>query len=225
MAAEEIKKTLEVLGQKAKTDYQLKGYSVLRGFYSQNELSNIHAVLLDFHQLWVSNNRKFYNTKAINSACLTHSSTLTTEQRQAIFNFLGSDKTMSIVSRIFPSSPAFMNTQLFFDPVNDKQENYWHLDVQYNPMSIDQQKRVCNEVNVIHFRTPLVKEKGIELVPTSHNRWDTEQEYDIRMGQKGRNIYDSLTQGAEIDFDAGDIANILRQYDSSWSVWIRPLCI
>jgi len=64
---------------------------------------------------------------------------------------------------------SIMNTQLFFNPVNDGQKNYWHRDSQYH-LSIEEQKEALVGPDVVHFRIPLTNEPGIELVPCTHQR-------------------------------------------------------
>ena len=69
---------------------------------------------------------------------------------------------MTIVNELIPKQPCCLNTQLFFDPVNKQQSNYWHRDPQYH-LSVEQQKAALARGEVIHFRLPLVDEPGLDL--------------------------------------------------------------
>lgn len=95
-----------------------------------------------------------------------------------------------------------MNTQLFFNPVNPAQKNYWHRDPQYH-LSIDEQKSALEGVNVVHYRIPLFGEPGIELVPASHKCWDTDEELDVRLARNNRRNSDDLSSGLTIELAAG----------------------
>ena len=98
-----------------------------------------------------------------------------------------------------------MNTQLFFNPKNIEQENYWHRDIQFNDMSVEEQKRKLMNVNVIHFRVPLMSEPGLEVVPGTHRRWDTDLEFNVRTEIKGRRCSDDLPSGQKISLEMGDL--------------------
>ena len=49
-------------------------------------------------------------------------------------------KIMDVVDAVIPENPAFMNTQLFFNPVNPQQKDFWHRDCQYDYDLEDQMK-------------------------------------------------------------------------------------
>ncbi|AAZ24329.1 hypothetical protein CPS_0690 [Colwellia psychrerythraea 34H] len=140
----------------------------------------------------------------MNSAYLTNREYLNDRQRQVLFDFIGSEKVMSIVNELIPQQPCFLNTQLFFNPMNPKQRNYWHRDPQYH-LSIEQQKVALLASDVIHFRLPLLDEPGIELVPGTHKRWDSTEELKVRLEQAGDKNNQPLSQGKIIKLEAGDL--------------------
>ena len=59
---------------------------------------------------------------------------------------------------------AFMNTQLFFNPVNPQQKDFWHRDCQYD-YDLEDQMKVILETQVLHLRVPLFDELGMEIIP------------------------------------------------------------
>ena len=120
-------------------DYEENGYLVIRNFLGETELQSLRKVVTTFHQSWREKNAQLYAEKAINSACLTAAGHLTTSERETLFRFIGSARLMNMVTAVMGDAPAFMNTQLFFDPVNREQRNYWHRDPQYH-LSLEEQK-------------------------------------------------------------------------------------
>jgi ectoine hydroxylase-related dioxygenase (phytanoyl-CoA dioxygenase family) len=98
-----------------------------------------------------------------------------------------------------------LNTQLFFDPYNAGQKNYWHRDLQYLGKSIEEQKAMLNSINVIHFRIPLKQENGIEIIPGSHKKWDSEVEFDIRIEANGKKCFEALPTGRIEKIEPGDL--------------------
>lgn len=121
-------------------DYQENGYILIKGLFSESEIDDIHHVVAEFHELWKKDNQKFYSIKAVNSAYLTSPKYLKNEFRAKLFQFVSSNKIMNAVECTPITNPAFMNTQLFFNPVNSDQKNYWHRDGQYH-LTLEEQQQ------------------------------------------------------------------------------------
>lgn len=185
-------------------DYDENGYVVFKNFVRDSDLKKLRETATRFHQSWKQENTQFYVEKAVNSAYLTAKKHLNSADRELLFKFIGSAKFMDAVVSIMGGRPTFMNTQLFFDPVNEGQKNYWHRDPQYH-MSIDEQKLALLGPNVVHFRIPLSDEPGVELIPGTHRRWDNDDELDVRLERNGRKNHENLSTGKAVKLDAGDL--------------------
>lgn len=183
------------------------GFFVVRNCFEEQELKKLDTILNKFHKSWIEDNPEFYNNNAINSAYLTDKVYLDNNERFDLFNFISCDKIISVLSEVIPEKPCFMNTQLFFDPVNKQQKNYWHRDIQYLDISEDEQKALLTKDNtqVIHFRVPLKDEPGIELVPGTHKHWDSGEEYCVRKELNDKKNFDSLSTGRSIELRRGDM--------------------
>ena len=195
-------------------DYEENGYVVFKNFVRESDLKKLREITTRFHQSWKQENAKFYAEKAVNSAYLTAKKYLNRAGRESLFQFIGSAKFMEVVASIMGGRPTFMNTQLFFDPVNEGQKNYWHRDPQYH-MSINEQKQALLGPNVVHFRIPLSDERGVELIPGTHRRWDNDDELNVRLERNGRKNHENLSTGKSVKLDAGDLlifsANIIHR--------------
>ena len=185
-------------------EYKQNGYFVIKGLFKKNELVSLNQVLTEFHQSWQRQNSEFYATKAVNSAYITAAEHLDEAKRNTLFKFIGCSKLMNIVADVLPHRPCFMNTQLFFNPVNPAQKNYWHRDPQYH-LSVEAQKQALAGPDVVHFRIPLATEPGIELVPGSHKRWDSTEELDVRLESNHQKNHHNLSSGVTVELDAGDL--------------------
>ncbi len=183
-------------------EYQQQGFFVSKQFFDQEILQGIRELATDFHHNWIKENYDFYQEKAVNSAYLTSPEYLSESQRIELFQFIASHTLMSLVESLLPSA-MFMNTQLFFDPVNKQQKNYWHRDLQYH-LNLEQQKAALAGPEVIHVRISLVDEPGIELIPGSHKQWDSAEELQVRLEQNGCKNSNNLTRGKKIELAAGD---------------------
>lgn len=186
-------------------DYLKHGYVLAPHFFDQRELAEIELILRQFHENWLAANRAFYETGAINSAYITHKKQISREARHTLFSFIANEKLIAFANALIPGGPAFMNTQLFFDPVQADQKNYWHRDIQYVPLLLEEQQKRYGTSNVLHFRIPLACERGIELIPGTHKRWDNAQELDTRLKQHGRQPSDDLPDSKAIPLDRGDL--------------------
>jgi ectoine hydroxylase-related dioxygenase (phytanoyl-CoA dioxygenase family) len=184
--------------------YQDQGYFVLRDYFTTSEIAILRAVVSTFHDAWKKDNATFYNEEAFNSSLITGSQYLVYEDRIKLFNFISSQKMMDIIDAVVKNKPAFMNTQLFFNPVNSQQKDFWHRDCQYDH-DVEIQKIVIHETQVVHLRVPLFDELGMELVPGTHKRWDDEEEYNVRQEEKGRESHEDLPKGTKIPLAAGDL--------------------
>jgi ectoine hydroxylase-related dioxygenase (phytanoyl-CoA dioxygenase family) len=187
-----------------KSNYADVGYFVIRNYFNAAEISSLREVILKFHQLWKKDNLKFYQEEAFNSSLITGSQYLACDDRVRLFNFISSKKIMDVVESVIPVNPAFMNTQLFFNPVNPQLKDFWHRDCQYDH-EIEQQKKAIQETQVVHIRVPLFDERGMELVPGTHTRWDNNEEFNVRQEEKGRLSSDNLSTGKAIKLFAGDV--------------------
>lgn len=184
--------------------YHQQGYFVIRNYFNDSEIENLRTVILKFHQLWKQDNATFYKEDAFNSSLITGSEYLADGDRLKLFNFISSKKIMALVDTLIPKDPAFMNTQLFFNPVNPQLKDFWHRDCQYDH-GIEVQKKVIHETQVVHIRVPLFNELGMELVPGTHKRWDNEEEFNVRQEEQGRHSNESLSLGKAIPLAAGDV--------------------
>ncbi len=186
-------------------NYIDEGYFVIRDYFNAGEIASLREVILRFHQSWKKDNLDFYQTEqAFNSSLITGSQYLDCDDRVKLFNFISSKKIMMLVDSVIANNPAFMNTQLFFDPFDRQQKDFWHRDCQYD-FDIEAQKKIIHGTQVLHLRVPLFDELGMELVPGTHKRWDNEEEFNVRQEENGRVSSESLSTGKQIKLAAGDL--------------------
>lgn len=185
--------------------YEEQGYLYLENFFSDTEIEAIENILNKFHEKWLEDNAAYYDKGLLNSHSLTSGNSLNQEEKTALFQFISQEKLQTILKTVFPETPVFLNTQLFFDPKNSKQKNYWHRDIQYTGMSVEEQKETIRNQNVVHFRIPMKKESGIELIPKTHREWDLQEEFEVRNSLNGAVPSDNLKRGKVIGLDRGDV--------------------
>lgn len=185
-------------------DYDEQGFFTLREYFSASEIAAVRQLLLKFHQRWKTDNEEFYKEEAFNSSLITGSQYLSPVERIELFNFISSKKMMAVIELLIPDNPVFMNTQLFFNPVNPDQKDFWHRDCQYDH-DLESQKRIIKDTQVVHLRVPLFDEPGMELIPKTHKRWDTEEEFNVRQELKGKQSCDDISGGVKVALESGDL--------------------
>ena len=192
----------------ARKEYDDIGYIVLRNFLSDIEISSISKHVNSVFNSWMcSNKSEIFDHQLVNMHSLTKKEYFenTPEERVNFFNSISPIKLINLLEGMFGSEIYFHNTQLFFNPLNSKRLPYWHRDMQYSPLPDDIQKAEQNNMVSLHIRIPLVKEKGVEIVPGTHKRWDTELERDVRLELNGHNNNEQLPNARLIELDVGDI--------------------
>lgn len=186
------------------SQYEQLGYFVVKNYFTEDEINSLRKVILIFHNRWKKDNETFYKEVAFNSSLITGSQYLETNHRLDLFNFISNPKMMNAIKTLIPANAAFMNTQLFFNPVNPLQMDFWHRDCQYDHDEAGQEKAI-KETQVVHLRVPLFDELGLELIPGTHKRWDNELELNVRLEKKGRKSSENLPNGTSIKLAAGDL--------------------
>jgi len=187
-----------------KTEYNKNGYMLFKGFFNEQEIAPICDVITKFHLAWQADNQEFYTKRAVNSAYLTSKKYLNDEDRNILFQFISTHKLIDVVTQMPMIKVAFMNTQLFFNPVNLSQKNYWHRDPQYH-LSLEEQQQALAGPEVLHFRIALTDEPGIELIPRTHKCWDSEEELNVRLEQVGKSNYNDISTGVVVPLNKGDL--------------------
>ena len=195
--------------------YQQQGFLHLPGFYRPHELADLNTVLLKHHQAWLIQHQAAYQNGLINSHSLSADPALSEEDKTVLFQTIAAPALLAQLASIFPQAPRFLNTQLFFDPYHSDQRNYWHRDVQYTGLNEAAQRNVILLQNVVHCRIAMRPELGIELIAGSHQRWDSDQEYAVRMGKPPYRPHDDLPHTTHVPLQTGDVllfsANMLHR--------------
>lgn len=188
--------------------YDEKGYVVLRGIFSESEMQALEQQVDRIYDQWLTVNQSdAVEYSLINMHSLTSAKYFETSppDRISFFEAIASKKLTEQLNAIFGNGLYFHNSQLFFNPHDGDRDPYWHRDIQYNPIEEETQREQLGEMLNLHIRIPLIGETGVELVPGTHKRWDTELERNVRLEIDGHRNSEALP-GAELThLEVGDI--------------------
>lgn len=185
--------------------YKENGYLLLENFFTEKALEAIEKIFDKFHKKWLHDNKSIFESGVLNSHSLTSGKYLSEEEKTLLFQFISQDSIQGIIDEIYTDKPVFLNTQLFFDPNDNSQKNYWHRDIQYTGLSVEEQKQALQNQDVVHFRIPMKEELGIELIPKTHREWDLPHEFDVRNSLNNAVPSDTLERGKAISLNRGDL--------------------
>jgi hypothetical protein len=117
---------------------------------------------------------------------------------------------LKLVGEIIEGSPIFRHTTLFMNPIEKDVDGSWHRDSQFLTQTDEEEKRLIESARTTLFRSvqvqiALVPNDDVEVVPRSHFRWDTEEEYRIRKQNNFQNSQSDAMPGARrVALEPGD---------------------
>jgi ectoine hydroxylase-related dioxygenase (phytanoyl-CoA dioxygenase family) len=217
-----------------KDAYDRDGYVIARRLLGAAEIGTLRAIVDRVYAQWLAENlTDFEQHGLINMHSLTMPRYFEgrEEERLAFFRSLAAERLTALVDGMFGGGIYFHNTQLFFNPFGGRRLPYWHRDMQYSDVGDLVQESEQRNIVSLHIRIPLTPEKGVELVPGSHERWDTELEKSVRFELNGHRNSEDLPGAALIDLEPGDVlifsANMLHRgnYRLNESRLALDLCV
>ncbi len=184
-----------------------KGYAVLSALLNESQIADIVAAVNPVFGQWFDTNQtKITRHGMVNMHSLTHPSHFDDGvSRVGFFNAISPTALVNAVQQMFGNELYFHNTQLFFNPLDKTKLPYWHRDMQYNPIEDSLLREEQKNMLSLHLRIPLFDERGVELIPGSHKRWDTQTERKVRLELGGHKNTESLPGAELIQLKVGDV--------------------
>ena len=185
-----------------------QGYFIRKDFFQPDEIAELGDIVDRIHQQWLVKNREEYvQRQLVNMHSLTHAEYFAgrSGDRRRFFECLAPAKLVTLMDEVFGEGIYFHNSQLFFNPADDSKLPYWHRDLQYGPADEAVQKRELPNMLSLHIRIPLIAERGVELIPGTHRRWDSALERSVRFERDGHRHGDALPGGVLIGLEPGDV--------------------
>lgn len=179
------------------------GYFLFKNFFTDAEIATLAQCILPAHENWLRLNA---GEAVVNSNYLTSRRYMADpEARRETFRLIASEKLIQIARPLCPRGIYYLNTQLFFNPVEAARKPYWHRDVQYLGVDETAQQQIIKNDVVLHFRIPFSADPGLEFIPGSHRRWDSLLERMVRLEKDGHKNSEDLPEMVRIGHDPGDL--------------------
>ena len=186
------------------------GYIIFKDLLPQEHILALSEEVDRIHRQWLECNRTEYMERLlVNMHSLTDTRYFDgcdgSAARVRFFSLLLPQALTSAVERVAGDGVHFHNTQLFFNPFENRRLPYWHRDLQYSPIPDAEQAREQHRIRALHVRIPLLPEQGVELIPGTHRRWDTGLERLVRFEKDGHSNSEDLPGATLITLAPGDV--------------------
>lgn len=118
---------------------------------------------------------------------------------------------LAVAHTILGEEPLFRCTSCFFNPLENSRDGDWHRDSQFGTPDPAEEQQIIAQLSrsgtSIQMQIALVPSDDVEVVPGSHLRWDTPEEFAIRKAEGGKNNRSNAMPGAlRLALDPGDAA-------------------
>lgn len=185
-----------------------QGYVTVKSLFGSSEIERLAGIVDRIFRQWLTENRSArVDHRLVNMHSLTSPRYFQrrAEERLLFFQTLASDRLTNLLDGMFGDGLYFHNTQLFFNLLANDREPYRYRELQYSAIEDAALKAVRRNLLVLRVRIPLLAEKGIELIPGTHKRWDTDLERDVRLELNGRHNGEELPGAMLIELEPGDV--------------------
>lgn len=187
--------------------YHENGYLLVRRFFDAALIETLTRCCDRIFGQWLANHRSAYvNERLINMHSLSDPVYFTENtERILFFNAVANGPLVRLCADLFGDKLYFHNTQLFFNPLDPGKAPYWHRDLQYTGIEESEQIALLPQLLNLHARIALIPERGLELIPKTHRRWDTTLERAVRLELDGHSNNEALPTALRLDLDPGDL--------------------
>jgi len=188
--------------------FDTQGYLIVKNLFSAPEIEKLTTIVDRIVDQWLSENlANVIKHQLVNMHSLTNPRYFESRktERLLFFQTLAAKQLTKLLDDMFGGDIYFHNTQLFFNPFENGKRPYWHRDLQFSPIDDAVLKDEQQNMLSLHVRIPFIREQGIQLIPGTHNRWDTDLERDVRLELNGHKNSEDLPGAVLISLEPGDI--------------------
>ena len=200
------------------TRFTEDGYVIVRGAYSDQlrELRRIcEGALARFVTTGTEDNQPSGRNYSARARMLIHLNHPDYHREQpadlaTLLNAVAGEEAIAIATAILAEPPLFMQCNLYVEPPRESWVGGWHRDCQYDKFDLrpdeDTERIILSEAvpaREVHMHICLCDSAATEIVPGSHNRWDTPEEYEVRVNDYWS---DAMPGREPIRLQAGDLA-------------------
>jgi ectoine hydroxylase-related dioxygenase (phytanoyl-CoA dioxygenase family) len=160
-----------------------EGYCLIPQFLSRDAISRYRRIAdRVYEQWWSTTFGAGQRAKASNMASLTeppywgdHPQELTD-----LLELIAHPQILGLLTAWYGQPPLFHNTQYFIEQRDDAWDGEWHRDTQFLAAEAELERARMQAGTGVHVRFAFEADSCFQIVPGSHARWDTPDEWAIR---------------------------------------------
>ncbi len=186
--------------------WQTEGYVIIRGLFDAARTAQLRAICDRILEEWRVTNPETGKPGGTPDATvmrhLNHQAYFADQPAELpiLMDAVADAKVLETMRAIFGEEPLFRCTSYFFNPQITSLDGNWHRDSQFGTPDDTAEQAVLAKAaaagNSVQMQIALVPSDDIEVVPGSHARWDTPEEYAIRKADGGANNRANSMPGA-----------------------------
>jgi len=195
--------------------WQTEGYCIIRRIFDADRVIRLREICNDILERWrVRDPQTGQPGEKPDATVMRHLNhpgyfEESSDGLRVLMDSVCDSRMLDVARLLLGEEPMFRCTSLFFNPSGIHLDGNWHRDSQFGAGSDDDERRMIETATdsgvSIQLQIALVHSEDIELVPKSHRRWDTPEEYAIRKGNGGKNNRSNAMPGAiRVIQEAGD---------------------
>ena len=196
--------------------WRTQGYIVVRGLFDPDRCRRLLAIAESALEQWRRRNPETGEPGGgVNATVMRHLNhpgyfaSSEEDARCELLSAIADRKVLSIGQSILGEAVLFRCTSLFMNPQEESLDGNWHRDSQFHcPDEADEREMIGRGGaggTSIQLQIALVPSDDVEVVPGSHLRWDTPDEYAIRRADGGIHNRSNRMPGAlRVALQSGD---------------------
>jgi ectoine hydroxylase-related dioxygenase (phytanoyl-CoA dioxygenase family) len=195
--------------------YQTQSYILVRRLIEPSEAETLRTICEDILRQWFAGvdptrEKPTASAEATVMRHLNHPAYFAErpEWFPILMDLIADERVLSALREVLDDEPLFRCTSLFFNPRENSRDGNWHRDSQFLTRSDEEEKEFLfnsQRAAGLQLQMALVPSEDAEVVPGSHLRWDTPEEYHIRKDDGGAHSRSSDMPGAlRVRLEPGD---------------------
>ena len=199
-------------------EWRTRGYVVVRGIVARPQVAKVRATCDRALEQWRARDPQTGRPGGADATVMRHLNhpayfEAGTPGLEDVLSLAAAPEILGLARLILGEEPMFRCTSYFMNPLETSLDGDWHRDSQYMTADDASERAMLLGGGAggdgIQLQIALVPSDDVEVVPGSHLRYDTPDEYAIRRADGGAHNRSNRMPGAvRLSLDAGDAAAI-----------------
>jgi len=192
--------------------WKTQGYVIMRGIFERDRTANLRRICEESLQRWRASEAGIAAGPDATYFGFPHKPEFYADRPQqdltTVLDAVADPRSLSFIQTLLGGEPPlFFMLACFANPQANSTDGHWHRDTQFSfKPDAEKEYLLSNDPFFgLQFQIALVESEDLEYVPGSHLRWDTEEEFAIRLANdKANNRSNSMPGALRFRLEPGD---------------------